>query len=231
MQIAEIFYSLQGEGALTGVPSVFIRTSGCNLRCAWCDTMYASWKPEEREIPLEAVLAEVDRHPAAHAVLTGGEPMTAEGLPALAAALKMRGLHVTIETNGTIAPDGIAVDLASVSPKLANSVADTAAFPREARMQSEDRRWNLAALRAWIDGYDYQLKFVVRSEADVAEMRALLGKVARDVPPHRILLMPEGKDAETLRQRDAMLVDLCKRHGYRYCRRVHIDLFGNVRGT
>jgi tRNA (guanine-N1)-methyltransferase len=74
MLISEIFYSVQGEGELTGVPSVFVRTSGCNLRCNWCDTMYASWSPEGTEMSIAEIVDEVAEHPAQHCVLTGGEP-------------------------------------------------------------------------------------------------------------------------------------------------------------
>src|SRR5215475_11556483 len=104
MYVAEIFYSIQGEGELTGVPSVFIRTSGCNLRCTWCDTKYASWTPEGETLTIDALVAEVLRHPAAHVVLTGGEPMIAPELPDLAARLRAAGKHITIETAGTIPP-------------------------------------------------------------------------------------------------------------------------------
>ncbi len=98
MLISEIFYSVQGEGELTGVPSVFIRTSGCNLRCRWCDTPYASWNPEGTEMSIDQILAEVEKHPAAHVVLTGGEPMVARGIHELAARLRALGKHITIET-------------------------------------------------------------------------------------------------------------------------------------
>ena len=87
MLVAEIFHSIQGEGELTGLPSVFVRAAGCNLRCAWCDTPYASWQPEGRPMTVEAVVAEVIQHPARHVVLTGGEPMVAPEIHALAAAL------------------------------------------------------------------------------------------------------------------------------------------------
>ena len=125
MRISEIFYSIQGEGELTGVPTVFIRTSGCNLRCRWCDTPYASWKPEGEERNLEEILHEVRKHPARHCVLTGGEPMVAKGIHELAAALRLEGKHITIETAGTVLPGGIACDLASLSPKLSNSTPRT----------------------------------------------------------------------------------------------------------
>src|SRR4051812_43256401 len=119
--VSEIFYSVQGEGELTGVPSVFVRTSGCNLRCRWCDTMYASWEPEGDLLSIPQIVAEVERHPAAHVVLTGGEPMVAKDLPELARALRQSGWHITIETAGTVLPAGIACDLASISPKLSHS--------------------------------------------------------------------------------------------------------------
>src|SRR3954464_7367970 len=121
MRISEIFFSVQGEGKLAGVPSVFIRTSGCNLRCQWCDTPYASWSPEGPEMTLDAILAEVALHPTRFCVVTGGEPMIAKGIHELLARLRSARMHITIETAGTVPPDGIHCDLASVSPKLANS--------------------------------------------------------------------------------------------------------------
>ncbi|MED5418223.1 MAG: 7-carboxy-7-deazaguanine synthase QueE, partial [Verrucomicrobiota bacterium] len=121
MLVAEIFYSIQGEGLLAGVPSVFVRTSGCNLRCRWCDTPYASWEPEGETLSVEDIMDRVGEHPATHVVLTGGEPMMAKGIYDLARQLKASGYHLTIETAGTIEPEGIVCDLASLSPKLADS--------------------------------------------------------------------------------------------------------------
>src|SRR6185369_15469098 len=107
MLISEIFYSLQGEGELTGVPSVFVRTSGCNLRCSWCDTPYASWNPEGEQQSVAQIMAAIEAHPVArHVVLTGGEPMIAKDIRALAAAIKETGRHITIESAATIAPEG-----------------------------------------------------------------------------------------------------------------------------
>jgi len=116
MFISEIFYSIQGEGELTGVPSVFIRTSGCNLRCDWCDTSYASWEPEGEEMPLDDILGKVKEHPSNHCVMTGGEPMIAKEIGDLCEKLRKMGKHLTIETAGTISPENIACDLASISP-------------------------------------------------------------------------------------------------------------------
>jgi 7-carboxy-7-deazaguanine synthase len=231
MLIAEIFHSIQGEGELTGVPSVFVRTSGCNLRCAWCDTPYASWHPEGSAMPVAEVAGQVLAFGCPHVVLTGGEPMIAKGIHDLAARLKEAGCHLTIETAGTVAPGGIACDLASLSPKLANSTppADLAG-PAWVR-RHEATRLRPEILRQWLDRYSCQLKFVVAGAADLAEIGDFLNSLERAVPPARVLLMPEGTTADALNARKTWLTEACKRHGYRFCQRLQIDLFGNTRGT
>src|SRR5258708_12093577 len=98
MLVSEIFYSIQGEGELTGIPSVFVRTSGCNLRCSWCDTKYASWTPEGVEMSIEEIVTKVDEFRSRHVVVTGGEPMMAQGLHKLAGQLKDPGKHITTPT-------------------------------------------------------------------------------------------------------------------------------------
>src|SRR3954447_1293967 len=123
LKIAELFYSIQGEGGLVGVPSVFVRTSGCNLRCSWCDTPYTSWKPEGEDWPLDRILDAVLAHPARHVVVTGGEPMIAPAMVELTQRLRAAGLHITIETAGTVYHP-VECDLMSISPKLANSTPD-----------------------------------------------------------------------------------------------------------
>src|SRR5690349_8074647 len=120
VKIAELFYSIQGEGKLMGVPSAFVRASGCNLRCGWCDTPYASWTPEGEDMTVAAVVEAVRGFRCRHVVLTGGEPMIMPDIAELSAAFKQRDLHVTIETAATVFKD-VAVDLASLSPKLSNS--------------------------------------------------------------------------------------------------------------
>jgi len=232
MRIAEIFHSIQGEGALTGVPSVFVRTSGCNLRCTWCDTPYASWRPEGPDMSVEAIVAAVEASGARHVVLTGGEPMIAREIHALAAALRAAGRHITIETAATIAPEGIACDLASLSPKLRNSTPDAGAEPAWHERHERDR-WQPEVVRAWLDcgEGEYQLKFVVTAPADIVEIEGLLAEVGRPVPPDRVFLMPEGTSLEALRAKAAWLVDVCRSRGYRYAHRLHVELFGNRRGT
>lgn len=231
MWISEIFYSIQGEGELTGVPSVFIRTAGCNLRCGWCDTPYASWQPEGEKLDVEEIMRRVEAHPARHAVLTGGEPMIAPELPVLAALLRDRGWHITIETAGTVPPGEIACDLASISPKLASSAPTLEQAGPEWLARHERTRSQPEVLRAWLEQGPFQLKFVVTSFEDLAEIRAAVASIGVPVPPHRILLMPEGTDTHTLEQRQTWLVELCKREGFRYCDRLHVRLFGHTRGT
>ena len=236
MRISEIFHSIQGEGLLAGVPSVFIRTSGCNLRCRWCDTPYASWNPEGEEMGIDAIMTRVRGYDCRHAVLTGGEPMVAAGIHELAAALRAAGMHITIETAATIAPHvdgaGIACDLASLSPKLANSTPDLEqAGPW--RERHEKSRLQPEVIRQWLEAGPAQLKFVVSKVEDLPEIEELLNEVGA-VPGFtrdRVLLMPEGTDVETLRDRGPVLAEICLEHGFRFAPRLHIELFGNTRGT
>ena len=232
MLISEIFYSLQGEGGLSGVPSVFVRTSGCNLRCAWCDTPYASWNPEGTQMRVEKIVAAVQGYPAArHVVLTGGEPMIASEIRVLAAALKELGYHITIETAATVAPEGIACDLASMSPKLLNSTPKGEEHTTW-RKKHEATRWQPAVVRAWLDtGCDYQFKFVVAVPSDVDELEGMLASLKREIPRHKVQLMPEARTLELMRERATWLGELCKARGYRYAHRLHIELYGNKRGT
>jgi len=230
MLISEIFYSVQGEGSLVGVPSVFIRTSGCNLRCVWCDTPYASWNPTGQEMTMVQIIAEILPLPAQHVVLTGGEPMVAKGMHELAARLRELGKHITIETAGTIAPNGIACDLASLSPKLAHSTPSAELAGAWAARHERDR-WQPDVIRAWLDHCDYQLKFVVCTQADVEEIIALLEKEKLSVPAHKILLMPEGTDAAALHTAAVQVAEWCKQYGFRYTPRLHIDIYGNTMGT
>jgi 7-carboxy-7-deazaguanine synthase len=238
LPIAETFLSIQGEGKLTGVPSFFIRVSGCNLRCGWCDTPYASWKPEGGPRTVEELAEEAGRSGARHAVVTGGEPMMFPEVIDLCAALRARGMHVTIETAGTIARGGPVLplcDLMSISPKLSSSTP-AAGDPRDPggvwRRRHEERRLNFAALQALLDTHlspGHQLKFVVTGPADLEEIEGVLGRLtgwaAEDV-----LLMPEGVTPPS-QETKRWLAGECIRRGWRYCPRLHIELFGNKRGT
>lgn len=230
MLVSEIFHSIQGEGLLIGLPSVFVRTSGCNLRCNWCDTPYASWYPEGEDLPVEEIISRVLQYPTRHVVLTGGEPMIAREIHLLAQRLSEAGRHVTIETAATVPPGEIRCDLASLSPKLANSLPDER-LPASWRKRHEQLRLQPRIIREWVRKYPCQLKFVVSQESDVAEIQVLLRQVNHPIPPDRVLLMPEGVDLATLESRTEWLTQICRDKGFRFSPRLHIALYGNVRGT
>ena len=229
LRISEIFYSIQGEGTLVGVPSVFVRVSGCNLRCVWCDTPYTSWSPEGELRSVDQVREEVERHTGAHhVVITGGEPMLFEAVSELAAALRDDGFHITLETAGTVYRD-IACDLMSISPKLSNSTPDELDAGDWAE-RHESTRMQPDVLRQLIAAYpSYQLKFVVKDREDLAEIKPLVEDLCAE--KSRVLLMPEGTKSSTLRERAPWIAEICKTEGYRYCPRLHIELYGNKRGT
>lgn len=229
--IAETFISIQGEGKLAGVPSFFIRTSGCNLRCHFCDTPYTSWEAEGEHRAIDQILSALDEHPAVrHTVVTGGEPLIAKGIEALVAALKARGQHVTIETAGTVFVDLPGVDLWSVSPKLKSSTprATGSLESLEWVERHEATRYAPEALKEFV-ARPHQLKFVVGEPDDLDEVAAIveaIGAKADDV-----LIMPEGVTVEELDGGARWLVPELVARGWRYCDRLHIRLFGHTPGT
>ena len=227
MRIAEIFRSLQGEGLLAGTPSVFVRASGCNLRCGFCDTPYASWTPEGDDLAVEEILRQATDWDCSHAVLTGGEPMLFAELVPLAAGLRRAGRHITIETAGTLYLP-VECDLMSISPKLGNSTP-AAADPRW-RQRHETTRHAPDVVRQLMAEYEYQLKFVVDRPDDCEEVeRYLAGFPATD--RSRVLLMPQGITIDELSARAEWLEPLCAERGFTYCPRRQIEWFGHRRGT
>ena len=158
--------------------------------------------------------------------------MVASGITTLSAALRAEGMHITIETAGTVAPGEIACDLASLSPKLKNSTPD-AELAGPWRDRHEVTRLQPDIIRQWLERGPSQLKFVFSAVEDLPEIEELLNEVG-SIPGFtrdRVLLMPEGTDVETLRERGPLLAELCLEHGFRFAPRVHIELFGNTRGT
>ena len=232
---AEIFASLQGEGPSMGRPCAFIRLSRCNLACQWCDTPY-TWhftgdnRPHRGgetydRAPNQVTMAEEEaaRRIAAlgqpRLIVTGGEPLL-QG-PAIARMLALLpGMVVEVETNGTVPPPPALDPLIhqyNVSPKLAHSgnPADLALPPER--------------LRAWAAEPRACFKFVIAAPADVDEVLALAREHA--IPPARIWLMAEGTDTATLERREGWLADICIAHGFALSKRLHIQLFGDTRGT
>lgn len=227
MKISEVFATVQGEGLLAGVPSLFIRVSGCNLRCVWCDTPYTSWQPEGEVKSVEELVEWTAEFPLyKHAVLTGGEPMIFPETVELTHRLRDRGMHITVETAGTVYQP-VACDLMSISPKLANS----APWDREPRwaVRHEELRIQWDVLQRLVKEYECQLKFVVAEPGDLAEVEGIVTRLS--VEPRRVLLMPEGVEASALDARSRWLVEICKETGYRFCPRLHILIWGHRRGV
>ena len=158
MRVTEIFFSIQGEGTRAGRPCVFVRFTGCDLRCNYCDTAYAF--TGGREASREEILAEVARHPCRLVLLTGGEPMLQPELPGLARDLLDRGYEVLVETHGQAPLDalpGAVVRIADVkTPESGEPATDLAWLERllphdEVKfvVSSEaDFRWSLEVIRS-----------------------------------------------------------------------------------
>ncbi|WP_324756199.1 7-carboxy-7-deazaguanine synthase QueE [Haloarcula sp. GH36] len=237
LPINELFCSLQGEGRLAGTPSVFVRTSGCNLRCWFCDSYHTSWEPTGDWYGIEEVLGAIEGYDADHVVLTGGEPLVHDASTALLERLADRGYHTTVETNGTIVPDA-PIDLASVSPKLASSTPTADRDPKgegEWADRHEDRRLDVGTLATLVERYDTQLKFVVTGPNDMDEIEGLLERIrtAADapLPDDSVLLMPEGQTRDRLDETRPVVADLALEHGYRYTPRLHVTLWNDAPGT
>lgn len=238
LPINELFCSLQGEGKLSGIPSVFVRTSGCNLRCWFCDSYHTSWEPTGAWLSIDDIVEEVLSYEQAdHVVFTGGEPMIHEESVELLDELADYGYHTTVETNGTIYRDA-AIDLASISPKLASSTPTVERDPKgdgEWAERHEDNRIDLNALTKLVDTYDSQLKFVVTGAEDMPEIEGLVEQV-RDaastmIPDSDVLLMPEGMTREELDTKRNDVASLAMEYGYRYTPRLHVDLWNDAPGT
>ncbi len=226
--ISETFSSRQGEGKLTGTPSVFLRTNGCNLRCWFCDTPYASWNPSGETRTVGSLLRQCLDSGLRHVVLTGGEPLMQNSVEAIAEAVMDAGLHLTIETAGTI-DKPIACDLLSISPKLAGSAPDAAEHPRWHELHGK-RRLPLEIMRRLIAAaQDVQVKFVVSDSSQFAEIDACVDVLS--VPADDVFIMPEGTTVAALDAAADWLASRARSAGYRYCDRMQIRWYGNRRGT
>lgn len=231
MRVNEIFYSLQGEGFLAGVPSVFVRLAGCPLRCRWCDTKYGWDETAGAHYRIDGIIETVQQWRCKLVVITGGEPMmnpdlgmNAE-LPELVRQLKAVDKHITIETSGIAFIPDMQCDLMSISPKLSNSA------PKEPELAAihEDSRLDVAVLAELIAHYPYQMKFVVDSQADLPEIQKTIAEIG-NVDPEKVMLMPQARSREELLAKSPMVAEMCKASGYAFCQRLQVLLWDNQRG-
>lgn len=248
--------TFQGEGKLTGTACLFIRTSACNLRCAWvgldgkgspCDTPYSSHKPEKNIMEIDdiiqIVLDNTSSQKIKHIVISGGEPtMQTEALEELLEKLQTLGYHTTIETNATIFSDKIAkhTDLVSMSPKLSTSTPHQAnlidtgiTYSEKWADKHEKLRINIPVIQSYITDSkkrvnDFQLKFVVATDQDIVEIEQILEQLD-GWEPSDVCLMPEGVDVNTLNSRTGWIAEQALKRGWRFAPRLHIMMFGKNR--
>ncbi len=228
MRVAEIYESIQGEGFLTGTESVFVRATGCNLRCWYCDTPYASWTPEGDDLSVEDMLEQIAVYDCDHVVLTGGEPMLFAELIPLCEGLRDAGRHITIETAGTLYLP-LPCDLMSVSPKLSNSTPTGQATPKW-RLRHDHTRHVPDVIRRLIREHTYQFKFIVDDQNDCEEVLQYLEEFP-EIDRGRVMLMPLGTDAQQLSRIGEWLQPYCVEHSFQFCPRRQIEWYGLTRET
>lgn len=238
--------TIQGEGKLNGIPSLFIRLAGCNLHCIWkgadgslseCDTAYASYRVRQTlTLSIEEIYRIVRHNTNAihHIVITGGEPfLQASPLKDLCMRLKQeKDYHLTIETNATLYEEELVrqIDFFSLSPKLSASVPG----PPHSALH-EEQRLQPALIQKIIDhcrlnNKDFQLKFVCSGQRDIEEIKELLSRL-KNWKDEDILLMPLGSNQAELQNNIRQVLAFCIRNGWRYCDRLHLTLFGNRSGV
>lgn len=232
--VSEMFVSLQGEGFSTGAPAAFLRLGNCNLSCVYCDTPY-TWDSRRYDLDRELVpkaVSEVAQWIVSSApgrlIVTGGEPLLqhkllAQLLEVVDEAWNARHaapLVVEVETNGTVLPSDALlsrIDQWNVSPKLRMSG------------EPEERRIKSAVIAVFARLPRAYFKFVVATEADVAEVRQWMETF--DLPRDRVLLMPEATGPEQLRLRAPRVAAWALAERLRYSGRLHLELYGGRRGT
>ena len=216
LRVSEVFASVQGEGVTLGTFSAFVRLQGCSVGCVWCDTKYSWALAGGQETTVDALLADVKAFGLENVVVTGGEPLEHPAFSAVVNGLKSAGHRIEVETAGTQIPPDIAVDQWNVSVKLAHSgVAADVRVRAEAIIAFRE-------LGAWF-------KFVVATEGDVEEVLAI--QAQHGLPSNHILLMPLGMRREEQQARMPLVIEWCRRHGFRFSPRLHILVWGPKRGV
>jgi len=239
--------TIQGEGKLAGIPSLFVRLAQCNLCCSWvlpdgnecrCDTMYASNNLLFKQIKVKDALETIKQNLGTlkHVVITGGEPMLQnESLVLLTNALKLETkTHLTLETNGTLFDKRVArnIDLFSISPKLKNSHSLKPNSNICESSQTEicnKKRKNIEVLQSYINfarnnNKDIQMKFVVANENEEIEIKEEFLWRLKNLSQSDIMVMPLGASVKELEQTSQNAFNIAVKNGWRFSPRLHIYL-------
>jgi 7-carboxy-7-deazaguanine synthase len=222
INIVEIFKTIQGEGLLQGLPSVFIRIHGCNLSCNWCDTIYHPQYKRYIPMDIDEIVKKVRAYKCNQVVITGGEPLYNNSITYLIDFLKKEKYHITVETNATIIKD-INCDLISMSPKLLNSNPKNLGTTELIKYNAKRR--NIEAIKYYIMNHDYQIKFVVQSEEDILEIKSILDELSI-VHPFKVLIMPAASSRKELIGRQKKIIKLCLENNFRYANRLQLQVWG-----
>lgn len=240
LPVSEIFTSIQGEGLRVGIPSVFVRILGCDLRCWWCDTAYSSWNPEKgKTMTIPQIIHEIEKTLLSEVVITGGEPtLFPTQLRELARTLDKKGCFISIETAGHHYIPDLPLHLVTISYKLPSShqlPLNTPPPPKWKQKPLPDDY--LQSLKLWTDNYYTQIKFTALGYASYTEISQALDSlrmahipVDQLIKEHRVFIMPEGTTHEQLKQYSEEVALMCIQMGLRMSDRLHIRIWDNKRG-
>ena len=216
MKVNEIFLSIQGEGVHTGFPTTFVRTTGCNMECDWCDTAYARDEESGKEMSIAQIMAKIKANGVYHVCLTGGEPLLQEDSLVLVKKLAKEGYIVSIETNGSLPFDEfLDLDEAKVTVSMDIKCPSSG-------MTEYNKIENLGKLRP-----ADQLKFVIKDDKDFKFSIKLLK--AHRVKCQIVFQPVYGSDPKWLTE--MVLQSGLKGYGVRVMLQVHKIIWGNKRGV
>lgn len=219
MHIAEIFYSIQGEGTHTGKPAIFIRLTGCHLRCVWCDSKFTWNMKSGKKMIIDQIIKTLKKYPCKHLVITGGEPLLQQ--PVLRELLKKlnppqtKNYYIEVETSGSLQPQiNELVDQYNCSPKLSNAKNRPIPYRISLPKFPQEKTY---------------YKFVIDKKSDIKELKKFIKDHA--LPKDKIILMPQGTTKSEIAKRTTWLAEICKKENWRLSTRLHIEIWGNKRGV